>query len=36
MLRHPNTVLLAEITATFALLFGPMLLAAGDLLGRAG
>jgi hypothetical protein len=36
MTRHPNTVLLAEIAATVALFFGPLLLAAGDVLQRAG
>ena len=36
MLRHPNAILLAEIAATFALVFGPMLLAAGDVLNNAG
>ncbi len=35
MMRHPSTVLLVEIAATFALLFGPMLLAAGDVLRHA-
>jgi hypothetical protein len=36
MMRHPKAVLLVEIAATFALVFGPMLLAAGNLLQHAG
>ena len=36
MTRHPNTMLLAEIAGTFALLFGPMLLAASAVLRIAG
>jgi hypothetical protein len=36
MSRHPNAILLAEIAATFALVFGPMLLVVGDVLNNAG
>lgn len=33
--RYPKLVLAGELVATFALTYGPMLLAAGDLASRS-